>query len=59
MYSVANAIAYGGEMIHGRGDITGEHVLGDSRWIDVPRADGAHFRPEDLSEVLSLLRMLE
>lgn len=59
MYSVANEIAYSGEMIHGRGDIMVEHVLGDSRWIDVPRPDGAHFRTEDLNEVLNLLRTLD
>ncbi len=59
MYSVANKIAYDGEMIHGRRDLTVEHVLGDSRWIDVPRPDGAHFRTEDLTEVLDLLRKLD
>ena len=59
MFSVANEVAYSGAMIYGRPDRAVEHALGQSRWIDVPRPEGAHLRTEDIEEVLALLRALD
>jgi hypothetical protein len=59
MFTMANDIAYDGAMIHGRQGPDEPHPLGPSRWIDVPRPDGAHFRDEDAEQVLSLLRQLD
>lgn len=64
MFSVANAIAYGNAMVQGRLDKLGDPIvppvspLGESRWIDVPRADGDHFQTRDWEEVRALLHML-
>ena len=59
MFSVANEIAYAGEMIHGRPHEDTCYPMGLSRWIDLARPDGAHFRTEDAEQVLALLRALD
>lgn len=56
MFTVASDMAYDGAMIHGRQGSDDAHPLGPSRWFDVPRPDGAHFRNEDAEQVLALLR---
>lgn len=58
MFGVANEVAYGGEMVQGRLTPGEEHPLGPSRWIDIPRPEGAHFRREDAEQVLAMLREL-
>ena len=59
MFSIANEVAYAGEMIFGRPGSGGDHPWGPSRWIDVPRPDGAHFHGVDAEHVAALLRELD
>ncbi|SDO46449.1 DEAD/DEAH box helicase [Geodermatophilus sp. DSM 45219] len=59
MFSIANEIAYAGEMISGRLEPGPDDLMGPSRWIDLPRPDGAHFRTEDAERVLELLRRVD
>ncbi len=59
MFSVANEVAYGGEMILGRVDPGEDHPWGPSRWIDVPRPEGAHFYGADADHVMALLQELD
>ncbi|MCK6374105.1 MAG: AAA domain-containing protein [Zoogloea sp.] len=64
MFSVANAIAYAGQMVQGRVDDNGEPmpidfdcVLGESRWIDVRGDAKQHPVVED--EIAALIECLQ
>lgn len=58
MFTVANEMAYGGEMVFGLKHPAAKGVLGDggSRWIDVPHSGGNHYSPADALVVAALLR---
>jgi hypothetical protein len=56
MFTIANDMAYDGEMVSGRvtGPVEGVETVGDSRWIDVPHPPGRHFSLAD-ADVVSLV----
>ena len=60
MFSIANEMAYRGDMVQGRGsgEAAGLEALGPSRWIDVPRPEGDHFYVGDADVVAELLARL-
>jgi AAA domain len=67
MFSVANHIAYAGQMVQGRVDVDGvpepaafSCVLGDSTWFDVPATVAQHPVVEDeLAVLIDSLRALQ
>lgn len=58
MFTIANEMAYDGEMVFGRTRPATDGVLtvGESRWIDVPHPGGSHFSPADGLVVDAVLR---